>query len=198
MELGTFVANFANAMAVVDAFGPRAANQRSGVIFQPGIGPHSESETVRLVTQRLSNLDSTINYALNEPYPSSSRQRCDLCVGTNGDWEWAVEIKMLRLLGDNGKLNDNMLMHILSPYAQHRSALTDCTKLLTSGFTCRMAICIFAYEAPNWPTALVIEAFEVLASQQEKLGPRIESDVIRLIHPVHQAAQVFAWELTTL
>jgi hypothetical protein len=33
---------------------------------------------------------------------------------------------MLRLLGDNGKLNDNMLMHVLSPYQAHRSALTDC------------------------------------------------------------------------
>ena len=26
------------------------------------------------------------------------------------------EVKMLRLMGDNGKPNDNMLMHILSPY----------------------------------------------------------------------------------
>jgi hypothetical protein len=34
-----------------------------------------------------------------------------------------------RILGDNGKLNDNMLMHILSPYPQHRSAVTDCNKL---------------------------------------------------------------------
>jgi hypothetical protein len=31
-------------------------------------------------------------------------------------WEWAIEIKMPRLMGDNGKPNDNMLMHILSPY----------------------------------------------------------------------------------
>jgi hypothetical protein len=37
---------------------------------------------------------------------------------------------MLRLMGDNGKPNDNMLMHILSPYPSHRSALTDCQKLL--------------------------------------------------------------------
>jgi len=27
-------------------------------------------------------------------------------------------------MGDNGKPNDNMLMHILSPYPAHRSALT--------------------------------------------------------------------------
>lgn len=34
-------------------------------------------------------------------------------------------------LGDNGKPNDNMIMHILSPYPDHRSALTDCSKLAT-------------------------------------------------------------------
>jgi hypothetical protein len=46
------------------------------------------------------------------------------------DWSWAIEVKLLRLLGDNGKPNDNILMHILSPYPAHRSAFTDCTKLL--------------------------------------------------------------------
>ena len=39
---------------------------------------------------------------------------------------------MLRFLGDNGKPNDNILMHVLSPYPQHRSALTDCEKLARS------------------------------------------------------------------
>lgn len=36
----------------------------------------------------------------------------------------AVEVKMLWLMGDNGKTNDNMIMYILSPYPAHRSALT--------------------------------------------------------------------------
>jgi hypothetical protein len=34
-------------------------------------------------------------------------------------------VKMLRLMSDNNKPNDNMLMHILWPYLAHRSALTD-------------------------------------------------------------------------
>jgi hypothetical protein len=55
------------------------------------------------------------------PYPIG-RQKCDLCIGVPPSWEWAVEIKMLRLMGDNGKPNDNMLRHILSPYPNDRSA----------------------------------------------------------------------------
>ena len=53
---------------------------------------------------------------------------------------WFIEVKMWRLMGDNGKPNDNILMHVLSPYVQHRSALTDCEKLSNSGFTGRKAI----------------------------------------------------------
>lgn len=69
---------------------------------------------------------------MNISFPNG-RQKCDLCVGASSSWDWAIEIKMLRLMGDNGKPNDNMLMHILSPYAGDRSALTDCVKLLESG-----------------------------------------------------------------
>jgi hypothetical protein len=49
-------------------------------------------------------------------------------------------------MGDNGKPNDNMLMHILSPYPSHRSALTDCQKLAASGFSGSLAILIYGYD----------------------------------------------------
>jgi hypothetical protein len=52
---------------------------------------------------------------------------------------------MLRLMGDNGKPNDNMLMHIVSPYSSHRSALTDCQKLAASGFSESLAVLIYGY-----------------------------------------------------
>lgn len=53
-----------------------------------------------------------------------------------------MEVKMLRLMGDNGKPNDNILMHILSPYPEHRSALTDCDKLRGSNLSDRCAVMI--------------------------------------------------------
>jgi hypothetical protein len=80
------------------------------------------------------------------PYLSGPRQKCDLCFGGGSAWEWSVEIKMLRVMGDNGKSNDNMLMHILTPYPVNRSAITDCKKLLQSELAGRKAILIFAYE----------------------------------------------------
>lgn len=67
--------------------------------------------------------------AFDVPYPGSSRQKCDLAIGEEAD-PLFVECKLLRILSDNGKPNDNMLMHILSPYPQHRSAVADCATLL--------------------------------------------------------------------
>jgi hypothetical protein len=127
------------------------------------------------------------------PYPAVARSRCDVVV--LGPDPWAIEIKMLRLMGDNGKPNDNMLMHILSPYPAHRSALTDCEKLLVSGFPQRKAIVIFGYEYEGWPMRPAIDAFESLARATVNLAAAESASFTGLVHPVHRAGQVFGWEI---
>jgi hypothetical protein len=108
---------------------------------------------------------------------------------------WAIEVKMLRLMGDNGKLNDNMVTHILSPYPAQRSALTDCTKLVASPLGTQKAIVIYGYDYSGWPMDPAIEAFETLASKQVKLASHAVASFDRLIHPVHQCGRVFGWQL---
>src|SRR2546430_8653710 len=53
VELDRFVSDFATALTAADAARPRATNARSKVAFQPGIGPHSEAQTVKLVGDEL-------------------------------------------------------------------------------------------------------------------------------------------------
>ena len=133
--------------------------------------------------------------ALGVPYPDVPRQKCDLCIGQKSCWEWAIEIKMLRFLGDNGKLNDNILMHILSPYPAHRSALTDCSKLVNSPLGERKAILIYGFEHEKWPLAPAIDAFERLARAQVQLGPRHVAGFGNLVHPIHAKGRLFVWEI---
>jgi hypothetical protein len=132
------------------------------------------------------------------PYSGASRQKCDLCVGDDPDWALAVEVKMLRLMGDNGKPNDNMLMHILSPYASDRSALTDCTKLLESGLAGTKAIVIYGFDYPSLPMDPAIEAFETLARSRVRLGERQVAGYRGLVHPIHQEGRVFGWAVARL
>jgi hypothetical protein len=110
-------------------------------------------------------------------------------------WDWAIELKLLRFLGDNGKPNGHMLMHILSPYPRDRSALTDCSKLADSAIAARKAIVIFGYPHAEWPLEPAIEAFELLAATRVRLGPRQVASTPDLVHPVHSRGSVSGWEL---
>ncbi len=142
------------------------------------------------------NAASYGEYAVAVPYPNAPRQKCDLCLGSGSVWEWSIEVKLFRFLGDNGNANDNILMHLLSPYPEHRSALTDCSKLLASGLHGRKAILIYGFESEAWPLAPGIEAFETLARSRVRLGPRCMAAFSGLVHPIHASGEVFAWEVS--
>lgn len=200
IDLPQLVADFAEGMALADAKHPQAINRRSKKPFQPGIGPHTEAATVSLVGAVLmerysSRYEGTWHESV--PYPGQKRQRCDLCLGHPPQWDWAVEAKMIRFLGDNGKANDNILMHVLSPYPADRSALTDCVKLVETGLAAREAILIFGYEHEDWPLEPAVRAFELLAGDRVALSSRYSADFDGLIHPVHQRGRVYGWELTS-
>lgn len=191
------IVDVATSIKRIDARRPQAANARTGAVYQPGIGPHPETQAVALIVAELQHIAAERYSGLvqtNISYPKG-RQKCDLCIGTSPSWEWAIEIKMLRLMGDNGKPNDNMLMHILSPYAADRSALTDCAKLLESGLPGRKAVVIYGYDYPNLLMDPAVEAFEILARHRVELGTRCVSDYGDLVHPVHVAGRVFGWEV---
>jgi len=132
-------------------------------------------------------------WTCNVPYPGVSRQRCDLCFGTGPQWDWAIELKLLRMLGDNGKPNDNMITHILSPYPIHRSAFTDCEKLVASNLPGNKAVVIFGYDYDQYPMEPAIETFELLCSARLQLGQLIAARFDGLTHPVHHRGAVFGW-----
>lgn len=197
LALCDLVGDFATGMKLVDARAPIATNARSGTPYQPGIGPHTEAQTVRLVMGEVAVRypDRYSSFRLDVPYGDGSRQACDLCIGDQVLNGWAAEVKMLRLMGDNGKLNDNMITHILSPYPQHRSALTDCSKLVASALAEQKAILIYGYDYPGWSMDPAIDAFQTLARQRVRLSKPAIASISGLVHPVHQQGQVFGWQI---
>jgi hypothetical protein len=198
LDLTDLISDIATSIKLIDARHPQAANARTGLKYQAGIGPHPETQAVELVVSELERLHPD-KYAgktsVGVSYPGASRQKCDLCIGTASNWTWAVEIKMLRLMGDNGKPNDNMLMHILSPYPADRSALTDCKKLVNSGLPGRKAIVIYGFDYGSRNMDPAIEAFETLAARAVRIVSRAVAAYDSLVHPVHRAGRVFGWEI---
>ena len=188
--------------AITDAvaIGFRAADSRSpqhisrtGRAYQPGIGPHSENAAMALVLAELSALLPETACGQFLPYPNAPRQKCDIWLGS--PVEWAIEVKMARFRGDNGKPDDTAIKDLLSPYASDRSALTDCEKLATSGFRCQTALLVYGFDYPDRSLDPAIYALELLASSKVNLGPRIEAVIGQLVHPVHADGRLFAWEI---
>jgi hypothetical protein len=196
LDIQKLASDFAHAIVAADAHRPTALSHRTGATYQSGIGPHTEAATLSLVAQELKLLQHSCYDQIveNVPYPQMPRQKCDWSIRA-GQQTWFIEAKMMRLMGDNGKPNDNILTHILSPYPQQRSALTDCWKLKESGFNGRLGILIYGYSYQGYPLEPVIGAFEVLAREKCRLSPHAKASFSGLIHPVHREGTVYLWEL---
>ena len=196
MDLCQLVRDFAEGMEAPDRRHPQAASHRDTTrLYRPGIGPFSEDAAVAMSLAEVQAARGDAYAAAGKRRYPASRNVCDLAVGELPDW--AVEIKLARLGRDNGTYEDAAIKKILSPYPEDRSAVTDCQKLASSGFSGRRAVLIYGFEDPERPLVWLIEAFEAVATRVVSLGPREEAPLNHLVHPVFTAGHVYAWEALT-
>jgi hypothetical protein len=182
MTLDEIVAEVADGLAHVDATGvPFRA-------FQPGVGPYGEPQLVKLLAAYLNDDPKFHKAVLTKRTP-------DLLIPT----EWAVEFKIARPFGDNGREAENWSVNLLHPYAGNVSTVGDCYKLANLSCAERKAVVVIGYE--HLPAKIdltpLIESFEAIAKHVARipLSARIEYRRERLVHPVHQVVRVFAWEV---
>jgi hypothetical protein len=140
---------------------------------------------------------SSYETASPRQYPNSRRQ-CDLVI----PGEWAIEFKLLRPFGDNGKEAEHWSENVLHPYPGNVSSIGDCIKLIESGFPERKAIVVFGYEhsPPQIDITPAVESFEIIAKEVVgiALSERLSAKFGPLIYPVHQQGKVFGWQILGL
>ncbi len=190
-SLRTLVDWFVEAIECVDRQHPREPGKQ----FRPGFGPLSESFGLKLLVDYLRTSQPTVFQSAGPRRYEGTRQECDLVIpGT-----WAIEFKLVRPFGDNGKEGEHWSENAIHPYAGNVSAVGDCFKLLKGGFTERPAIIVYGFEHANPKRALepAIRAFEVIADQVcgIRLSPRIQRRTKQLVHPVHEVAMIYSWEV---
>lgn len=190
MTLAEIVAHYAEALKTVDAQG-LAFNT-----YQPGIGPFSESKGLELALAYLKRTrPEAYARAGEKPYPSG-RTRCDLVIPD----EWAIEFKMLRPFGDNGKPAEHWSENALHPYLGNTSALGDCLKLIGSAFAERKEVIIYGFEhnPPVIQLEPAIRSFEAIADRVMgiRLGLRQKVPFDGLRHPVLHQGVVYGWEIS--
>jgi len=129
-------------------------------LFKAGIGPFGEPQIVSIISARLNQAG----------VPAKTRRTPDLDI----QGEWAIEFKIVRPFGDNGK----------------EAQLQDYN---------HKGLFIIGYEhnPPKISLDPIIASFELIAQNvmKIKLGDRIEEKRIDLVHPEHQVVRCIGWEL---
>lgn len=180
MSLASVAGQIADALVNIDYSGVPFRG------FKPGVGPYGEPQLVKAIAEYLERL-----------YPSkvATKRTPDLLI----KGLWALEFKIVRPFGDNGREAENWSVNLLHPYKGNVSAIGDCFKLLSLGSSEKKAVVAICYEhnPPIIPVDPLLDSFELIASQVMgiSLGSRITEARMGLVHPVHQQLKVVAWEV---
>lgn len=179
MEYTDLVINIANILMELDLEKPIHKE------FKPGIGPFGEPQLVKLIAVRLNLMG----------IPAKTKQKPDLEISN----EWAIEFKIVRPFGDNGREAENWTVNLLHPYPGNVSLIGDAIKLKAlSGYN-RKGLFIIGYE--HFPAKISLDplllSFELITNHvmNLKLGNRVEEIRDGLCHPEHQVLRCVGWEL---
>lgn len=180
MHLENVVEDIADALQTIDA------SRVPFKDFQAGVGPYGEPQLVRLIAE---HLNRSPQYS-----PGVKTMRTpDLLINKS----WAIEIKIARPFGDNGKLAENWSVNLLHPYAGNTSLLGDCLKLHSHSCHEQKAVLAIGYEhdPPLVDLEPLMRSFELIATGvlSIQLGERVSAVRGDLVHPVHQRLRVMGW-----
>ena len=153
--------------------------------FKPGIGPFGEPQLVRELAKRLSQ--------------SGIHAQTKLSPDLSIEDKWAIEIKIARPYGDNGKQAENWSVNLLHPYPGNTSLIGDAIKLRELNNYKNRGLLVIGYEHDPAKISLdpLIHSFELIADRvmDISLAHRIEERRPNLVHPDHQVLRCIGWGL---
>jgi hypothetical protein len=159
MELKTIVQRMAESLKLVDQTTTTQRASRSGSgDYIPCVGTIWEDDFTReaLRAWELNHpeeFSTTTDEWTEVKYPKS-RGNCDFCFTSRNyksgfdepPLEWAIEVKYVRFIGDNGKNNDYGVTKVASPYRKDRSSVLDAERLQEFTIAKRKAIIMYGFE----------------------------------------------------
>jgi hypothetical protein len=185
VELKHIVGKIAELIPVVDSTTQiQNINRRTKRPYVKGVKTLPEPKFVKeLIKQwkKAGRGGTNLSYITDEfPYPDSNTT-CDIVLtgpGLDlmlGSWEWAIEIKYLSLVGNNGSNNDYVMQKAISPYLKDRSLVHDIEKLKGASFAKRKAVIFYGFEFNSDSEAHAKEICKTVADSIGKTDYYIEA-----------------------
>lgn len=159
MDLSFIASRLAELLPIVDSKTTTQRASRSGSgDYIPCVGTIWEDDfTKEVITEWSKRYPSELpgfsDKWIEVKYPNR-RGNCDLCINTQDyeielgepKYEWAIEMKYVRFIGDNGKNNDYGVTKVASPYRKDRSSVLDAERLSDFTIAKRKAIIMYGFE----------------------------------------------------
>ena len=186
MDLSHIVKRFAQGLLAVDETNRvTRTNARTNEEYLPGVAAMAEPVLTSHIAAwwraaHPEDLGEDLELACEVPYPSVARAQCDLLLRDRVTLKpiWAIEVKRIQLVGNNGKTNDYGVAKMLSPYLKDRSLRHDLMRLNESGFNCSAATIVYAF------------SYSPHSIREAKVRfPSHENDIISELDDVRQKAQ---------
>ncbi len=153
--------------------------------FQPGIGPFGEPQIVGVIARKLSA----------QGIPALTKRTPDLDI----QHQWAIEFKIVRPFGDNGKEAENWSVNMLHPYAGNVSLIGDAIKLAHLNDYPYKGLFVIGFEhnPPKISLDPLVDSFESITKNvmNINLGNRILEQREGLVHRERQVLRCFGWQL---
>ena len=155
MELEQIVSRIAELIPIIDKeTNEQNHNQRNKRPYVKGVATLREPQlTKEIVNNWSSKFKDELSVIDDEiSYPDKKAEKCDLVLTDAkedipfGKFEWAIEIKYLRLVGNNGNNNDYVMQKAISPFLKDRSLIHDIEKLNNATFGKRKAIIFYGFD----------------------------------------------------
>jgi len=155
VNLETLVARVAEGLAYVDQnTNFVGSSARTGMTYLPGVPSMTEPQLCAELVEwwkaaYASDFDPSGTCAREVPYPALKGASCDIVfrspAGASAGPEWAIELKRIQFIGDNGKNNDFNVQKALSPYLKDRSLIHDILRMRRYPLASRHAVVGYAF-----------------------------------------------------
>ena len=160
MELKHIVQRLAESLKHVDGHTHTQRKSRTGSgAYIPCVGTLWESDFTEeaLVAWATAHPEELPGFDITEWIEVSytvDKGKCDACIRSSDHvpelggppFEWAIEMKYVRFIGDNGKNNDYGVTKVASPYRKDRSSVLDAERLGEFDPAKRKAIVMYGFE----------------------------------------------------